>query len=61
LPVDAYHQPVYSGKMPVEWTMATKISMRAPATRAYVLIPKTMPIAIDDTRKIVAALDMLLM
>ena len=41
--------------------MPTKISMRTPATMAYVLKPKTMPIAIDSTRNSSAALDILLL
>jgi hypothetical protein len=45
--------------MPVKWTMPTKISMRIPATTAYMLMPKTMPMTIDSTRNIVPALDML--
>ena len=39
--------------------MPTKISMRIPATTAYMLMPKTMPMTIDSTRNIVPALDML--
>jgi hypothetical protein len=41
--------------------MPTKISIRTPATMAYVLKPKTMPMAIDSTRNSIAALDMLLL
>ena len=53
------YNSAYSGKMPVKWTMPTKISMRIPAATAYVLMPKTMPMTIDSTRNIIPALDIL--